>query len=61
MNLSLTFLGDVNQTITEHGIHDWKALDLKTEIIELDENFRNTNQIIEYCNANLPFNMKKLV
>lgn len=52
--------GDVNQTITEHGIHDWKALDLKTEIIELDENFRNTNQIIEYCNANLPFNMKKI-
>ena len=42
--------GDVNQTITSHGIVDWSSLPLSIEKYLLDENFRNTNQIVDYCN-----------
>lgn len=50
--------GDVNQTITKHGITNWNELNY--DMFILDENFRNTNQIIDYCNTNLPFVMKKI-
>lgn len=29
-------------------------------VIFLEENFRNTNQVVDYCNNNLPFNMTKI-
>ena len=59
-NPVLNLFGDVNQTITKHGISNWKELKLQFGIFELNENFRNTNQIIEYCNSNLPFDMRKI-
>lgn len=52
--------GDVNQTIAAHGIHDWNEIEFIHKIYYLDENFRNPNQIIDYCNNMLPFNMKKV-
>ena len=52
--------GDVNQTVSSHGIKNWDILNFKFDLIELNENFRNTNQIVEYCNTNLPYNMKKI-
>lgn len=54
------FFGDVNQTITGHGVKNWSELGFIDEVFTLDENFRNTNQIIDYCNSKLPFRMEKI-
>lgn len=56
----LNLFGDVNQTISDYAVKDWKSLNLGLKEFMLDENFRNTNQIVEYCNNNLPFTMKKI-
>lgn len=56
----LNVFGDINQKITQHGISDWSQLQMIPKHFELNENFRNTNQIIEYCNSELPFNMQKI-
>lgn len=56
----LNLFGDVNQTITGHGITDWNKLQFPGEQYVLDENFRNTNQIVDYCNTTLSFRMKKV-
>ena len=53
--------GDVKQTITNYGISNWQILsDLIPAIYELNENFRNTNQIIEYCNKALSLSMESV-
>lgn len=57
----LNLFGDVKQTITSHGISNWQILsDLVPTIYELNENFRNTNQIIEYCNKALSLAMESV-
>lgn len=56
----LNIFGDVNQTITTHGIRNWNQIDYTGKKLLLDENFRNTNQIIDYCNSALPFKMQKI-
>lgn len=56
----LNIFGDVNQTITTHGITNWNQIDCTGKTLLLDENFRNTNQIIDYCNSSLPFKMQKI-
>lgn len=56
----MNVFGDVNQTVTAHGLASWDILDFIKTQYTLNENFRNTNQIIEYCNRNLPFQMKKI-
>ena len=56
----LNIFGDVNQTITTHGIRNWNQIDCTGKKLLLDENFRNTNQIIDYCNSALPFKMQKI-
>lgn len=51
--------GDTMQLInTEKGIRDWAELNdvFKFEKYSLNENYRNTNQITQFCNA--MFNMK---
>lgn len=52
---TINFFGDTNQMITTHGIKDWSELQMIPEIYTLEENFRNTNQIVEYCNKNVIF------
>lgn len=52
--------GDVNQVISPIGITDWDNIDFINKIFYLDENFRNSNQIISYCNTYLPYKMKEL-
>ena len=52
--------GDINQTITSHAIVDWNDLSLQTSVYKLEENFRNTNQIVDYCNEHLPIKMTKI-
>lgn len=50
--------GDVKQVISNYGVKDWKQFDFVDKFFELDENFRNTNQIINYCAEKLHFSMK---
>ena len=52
--------GDINQMITKHGISDWSLLGMIPNRYDLNENFRNPNQIIDYCNRELPFSMQKV-
>lgn len=59
-NPVINIFGDVHQTISKHGINNWKDLEFKPSIYTLDENFRNTNQIVEYCNSNLSMKMTKI-
>lgn len=61
--LIMNLFGDINQNITTYGLSQWKDLtigSINKEIYYLDENFRNTNEIIDYCNDIFPFTMKKL-
>ena len=55
--------GDTNQLLKRgSGISDWAELTktLGAERFDLDENFRNTNQITEYCNKRFGLSVKKL-
>ena len=56
----MNLFGDINQVITSHGISDWNTVPGAMEVLYLDENFRNTNQIVDFCNGTLPFRMQKI-
>lgn len=56
----LNLFGDINQEITDYGIKDWGDIQYASKLFVLDENFRNTNQIINFCNRNLPFKMRAI-
>lgn len=56
----MNLFGDTNQMITAHGIEDWASLEFIPQIYTLEENFRNTNQVVEYSNAHLPIKMLKI-
>lgn len=56
----LNLFGDINQTITTYGIKDWSQIQNIPEVYTLKENFRNTNQIVDYCNSNLTMQMEKV-
>lgn len=56
----LNLFGDVNQTISSHSTKDWSKVAFIETTYSLDENFRNTNQIIDFCNNKLPFKMEKV-
>ena len=56
----MNLFGDINQVITEHGIRDWSAIAGDWDVLQLDENFRNTNQIVDFCNRAFPFRMEKI-
>lgn len=57
---TINLFGDINQMITSHGIKDWSQLEIVPDVYTLDENFRNTNQIVDYCNKNLSMQMTKV-
>lgn len=52
--------GDVNQMISSYGIRDWNDISFIPNHYTLNENFRNTNQIVDFCNQSLPFTMQKV-
>lgn len=56
----VNLFGDINQVITTHGVRDWNEISGKLDVLKLDENFRNTNQIVDFCNRVLPFRMQKI-
>lgn len=56
----MNLFGDINQVITDHGVHDWSSVAGDWDVLQLDENFRNTNQIVDFCNRAFPFRMEKI-
>lgn len=56
----INLFGDTNQAISMHSISDWDTLSIALEKYYLKENFRNTNQIVAYCNSCLPFHMQEV-
>ena len=56
----MNVFGDVNQMITEHGISTWRDVDFIDDQFELEENFRNTNQVVDFCNRKLTVQMQKI-
>ena len=56
----MNLFGDTNQVIMPQGIKTWKDVLYISNIKNLNENFRNTNQIIDYCNEKLNYQMEKV-
>ena len=53
----INLFGDINQVISSYGIKSWTIMPFAKNYFELNENFRNTNQIIDYCNKAFSYNM----
>ena len=52
--------GDLAQNITKfRGLHDWKAVGAGQQY-ELNQNYRNTNQIVEYVSEKLNIAMQPI-
>ena len=56
----INIFGDIDQRISEHSIKEWSDLSYISDIYELNENFRNTDQIVDFCNRTLDMNMSKI-
>lgn len=56
----LNLFGDIHQTITQHGVSDWSEVTFISNVYTLNENFRNTNQIVAFCNSRFKFKMQKI-
>lgn len=58
-NIVFNLYGDVNQSFYAEGIFDWQELieTFKLKKYCLNENYRNTFQITEFCNKLLNFNV----
>ena len=46
----INLYGDLDQVITQNGVSNWGELKGYGKVYNLNQNFRNTNQIIDYCN-----------
>ena len=57
------FFGDINQSISEHCLKDWNEISFAKNnyhLYKLNENFRNTNQIVQLCNKTFSFKMQEV-
>jgi DNA helicase IV len=54
----INLFGDIDQNITAQGIKKWADVGITRDIYSLNENFRNTNQIVKYCNEKLKMQMQ---
>lgn len=59
-DLILNVYGDTNQTITSKGICDWSRIKEIDQVFALNENYRNTEQITEFCNRQLGFSFTSI-
>lgn len=60
-NPVMNLFGDINQMISSFGLQTWSDIKFIHEApFKLNENFRNPNQIIRFCNKNLPFKMEEI-
>ncbi len=58
---SFNIFGDVAQNVTPwRGVKDWKAVFPDFAVYELNQNYRNTNQIVSFVAENLGLNMQSI-
>lgn len=53
----INVFGDIKQTISKHAITSWNEIEFRSrnfQRVDLDQNYRNTNQVIDYCKHTLP-------
>lgn len=58
--LIFNIYGDVNQLLSLRGIRSWDELDFINDRYSLEENYRNTEEITDFCNAELKLRMKSI-
>lgn len=57
-NAAFDIFGDLEQNITPYrGVKSWAAVFPDFELFELNQNYRNTNQIVDYVSKDLQVNM----
>ena len=58
---SFNVFGDIAQNVTPwRGVKDWKTVFPDFEIFSLNQNYRNTNQIVEFVSKTLDVDMKPI-
>ncbi len=58
---SFNVFGDIAQNVTAwRGVKDWKEVFTDFEIYELNQNYRNTNQIVSYVSKELNIGMQSI-
>ena len=61
-NIIFNLYGDINQSIYSRGIKDWNLLNKIIEFNQynLNENYRNTEQITNFCNEKFNYNINSM-
>ena len=61
-NIVMNLYGDINQSIYDEGIDDWEDLkdELKCDIYDLKENYRNSIEITKYCNKKFNYDILEM-
>lgn len=58
---SFNVFGDIAQNVTPwRGVHNWEEVFPDFEIYELNQNYRNTNQIVDFVSESLGLDMQPL-
>ena len=58
---AFNLFGDVEQNITGHrGIKDWSQTFKDYRLFTLNQNYRNTNQIVDFVSSQLPVDMQSI-
>lgn len=60
-DFSINAYGDIQQSIiNEASVEDWRNIDYSIEVIEMNQNYRNSVEITEFVNKKLGMNMKSI-
>ena len=60
-NAKFNVFGDLEQKITDfRGVNDWKEVFPEFDVFTLNQNYRNTNQIVEYVSKELDVDMRSI-
>jgi DNA helicase-2/ATP-dependent DNA helicase PcrA len=58
---AFNIFGDVAQNVTKwRGVRDWKQVFTDFELYELNQNYRNTNQIVSFVSQDLHIDMQSI-
>lgn len=57
---AVNLFGDTNQVIASHSVGNWNLIKFIPKVYFLNENFRNTRQVVSYCNNKLGVNMDEI-
>lgn len=59
-NLIYNIYGDINQTISRKGVHDWSSFSWVDRYFTLKEDYRNSEQITDFCNETLGYDFTSI-